>query len=63
MSGSPGQEGSSMFYCIDESLEQVESSGACENVHHLGTVFIDTSSPLHEPNNGGQELPCVACTK
>ena len=63
MTGNPGQEGSSMFHCIDESLEQVKSSGACEDVHHLGTVFIDASSLVHEPNNGGQELPCVVCTK
>ena len=63
MSGSSGQEGSSMFYCIDEPLEQVKSSGECEDVYHLGTVFIDASSLLHEPNNGGQELPCVVCTK
>ena len=63
MSGSLSQEGSSMFHCIDESLEQVKSSGACENVHLLGTIFTDESSLLHEPNSGGQELPCVVCTK
>ena len=63
MSGSHGQEGSSMFHCIDESLEQVKSSGACEDVHLLHTVGTDSSSLLHESNNGGQEFPCVVCTK
>ena len=63
MSGSHSQEGSSMFHCIDKSLEQVKSSGACENVYLLHTVHTDSSSLLHEPNNGGQEFPCVVCTK
>ena len=63
MSGSHGQEGSSMYHCIDESLEQVKSSGACEDIHHLSTVDTDSGSLLHEPNNGHQELPCVVCTK
>ena len=63
MSGGHGQEGSSMFHCIDESLEQVKSSGECENVHHLCTIDTNAGSLLHVPNNGGQELPCVVCTK
>ena len=63
MAGNTGQEGSSMYHCIDESLEQVKSSGACEDVHRLSTIVIDSASLLHEPNNGGHELPCVVCTK
>ena len=63
MAGSNGQEGSSMYHCVDESLEQVKSSGACENVHRLSTVDTTASSLLHEPNSGGHELPCVVCTK
>ena len=63
MSGNFNDEGNSMFYCIDESLEQAKSSGACEDAHHLYTVDTDSSSLLHEPNNGDHELPCVVCTK
>ena len=48
-----------MHHCMDESLEQVKISGACEDVHHLSTILTDSGSLLHEPNNGGQELPCV----
>ena len=51
MAGSHGQEGSSMYHCIDESLEQVKSSGECEYVHHLYTVDTDLSSLLHEVMN------------
>ena len=50
-------DGSSMYYCIDEALEQLPSSGACETVHVLFTV----SSTV--PTNSGYELPCVVCTK
>ena len=63
MSGTHSQEGNNMFYCIDESLEQVKSTGACEDVHHLYSVYTDLLSLLHEPNSGDQELPCVVCTK
>ena len=63
LNGIHSQEGSSMYHCIDESLEQVKSSGACEDVHHLYTVNTDSSSLLLEPNNGGHELPCAVCTK
>ena len=63
MAGNGGQEGSSMYYCVNESLEQVKSSGACEDVHHLYTIYTSSSSLLHVPNSGGQQLPCVICTK
>ena len=58
MAGSNGQEGSSMYYCIDKAMEQIESSGSCDNMHHLYMVHsyeIDNSSVY--------ELPCVVCTK
>ena len=57
MTGPEGYYGGSMYYCIDEALEQVPTSGSCENVHHLYTV----SSTV--PTNSGYELPCVVCTK
>ena len=63
MAGSHGQERSSMYHCIYESLEQVKSNGECEYVHHLYTVDTDSESLLHVLNNGHHELPCVACTK
>ena len=57
MAGPDGHEGGSMYYCIDEALEQVPTSGSCETVHILYTV----SSTV--PTNSGYELPCVVCTK
>ena len=63
MAGNNGQEGSSMYHCVDESLEQVKSSGACEDLHIMRTVYTTSSSLLHVPNSGGQELPCAVCTK
>ena len=63
MAGDNGQEGSSMYHCVDESLEQVKSSGECEDVHFMRTVYTVSSSLLHVPNSGGHELPCAVCTK
>ena len=63
MAGDTGQEGSSMYHCVDESLEPVKSSGECEDVHFMRTVYTTSSSLLHVPNSGGQELPCAVCTK
>ena len=58
MAGSNGHEGGSMYYCIDEALEQIQSSGTCDSVHYLYTVHS------HENKNSGPyELPCVVCTK
>ena len=57
MAGPEGNYGGNMYYCIDETLEQVPTSGSCEIVHHLYTV----SSTV--PTNSGYELPCVVCTK
>ena len=60
MAGGYNQEGSSMYYCIDEALELIKSSGNCENAHHLYTVRL--SGP-YVPTSRGYELPCVVCTK
>ena len=58
MAGSNSQEGSSMYYCIDKAMEQIESSGTCNSNHYLYTVNS------YEINNSGEyELPCVVCTK
>ena len=43
MAGHQNQEGSSMYYSIDESLEQVKGSGSCEDVHHMYTVLARRS--------------------
>ena len=43
MAGHHGQEGSSMYYCIDESLEQIKGSGNCESVHRMYTVLARRS--------------------
>ena len=38
MAGYHGQEGSSMYNCIDKSLEQIPGSGSDQNPHRLYTV-------------------------
>ena len=59
MAGHHGQEGSSMYYCIDESLEQIKGSGNCESVHCMCTVFARRS---YIPTTS-TSLSCVVCTK
>ena len=59
MSGDNSHHGGSMYYCIDEALEQVKGSGNCENIHHMYTVrairaYVSTT---------GYALSCVVCTK
>ena len=61
MAGSHGQEGSSMFYCIDENLEQIKGSGSDEVSYDLFTVYVVSSSNL--PHDGNHLSPCVVCTK
>ena len=58
MAGADGHEGGSMYYCIDEVMEQIQSSGSCDGAHYLYTVH---SYVLN--NSGASELPCVVCTK
>ena len=59
MAGSTGHHGGSMYYCIDENLEQVKGSGSCGNAHLLYTVgasrrYVSTTS---------KALSCIVCTK
>ena len=59
MAGDTGHHGGSMYYCIDENMEQVKGSGSCKNVHLLYTVgarraYVPTTSRV---------LSCVVCTK
>ena len=61
MAGHYNQVGGSMFYCIDENLEQIKGSGAVESAHDLFTVYTASSAFL--PYNGGHVLSCVVCTK
>ena len=35
MAGNYAHHGGSMYYCIDEALEQVQGSGSCEDAHHM----------------------------
>ena len=63
MTGDNGHEGSSMYHCVDKSLEQVQSSGECEDVHFMKTVYTTSSSCLHVTNSGTKEISCAVCTK
>ena len=58
MAGDNSQEGSSMYYCIDKAMEQIESSGSRDNIHYL---YMVNSYEIN--NSGPYELPCVVCTK
>ena len=60
MAGGSGHPGGSMYYCIDENLEQVKGSGNCENLHYLHTVGAVRS---YVPNTTSKALSCVVCTK
>jgi len=59
MAGGNNSGGGSMYYCIDENLEQVKGSGSCENVHLMYPVVAAGShipSPTAgEAEQGGQE--------
>ena len=59
MAGHHTQEGSSMYYCIDENLEEIKGSGGDHNGWDLFTVYATGAVP-HISNN---VLPCVVCTK
>ena len=60
MAGHHTHEGSSMYNCIDENLEQIKSSGTAENVHLLYTVYATGS---YVPYDGTYAMSCVVCTK
>ena len=55
MAGNNNQEGSSMFYCIDENLEQIKGTGGDDSGYDLYTVYMATIN--------GYALSCVVCTK
>ena len=59
MAGHYNQEGSSMYYCIDENLEEIKGSGGDNNGWDLFIVYATGAVP-HISNNA---LPCVVCTK
>ena len=60
MAGHHNQEGSSMYYCIDENLEQIKGTGGDGAGYELFTIYATGS---HVPRNGNYALSCVVCTK
>ena len=60
MAGHHSQEGSSMYYCIDENLEQIKGSGGDHDGYHLYTVY---ASGAFVPQISNFALSCVLCTK
>ena len=60
MAGHHTQAGSSMFYCIDENLEQIKGTRGSDNGYHLYTVHASGS---FIPRDGSYALSCVVCTK
>ena len=59
MAGHYNQEGSSMYNCIDENLEQIRGTGSSQSIHLLYTVYATGSYVPHD----GYALSCVVCTK
>ena len=61
MAGYLGHKGGTMYYCIDENLEQVPGSGSSENVQLFYPVCV-SGSYVDVPTDG-YALSCVVCTK
>ena len=59
MAGHYSHEGSSMYNCIDENLEQIRGTGSPETIHLLYTVRASGSYVPHD----GYALSCIVCTK
>ena len=59
MAGHHTHNGGSMYYCIDENMEQVKGSGNCEDAHEIYTVGVNR---LHVPTTSNA-LSCIVCTK
>ena len=59
MAGYHTHKGGSMYYCIDENLEQVPGSRVSENLQLFYTVKVAGS---YVPTDG-YALSCVVCTK
>ena len=60
MAGLHNQEGSSMYYCIDENLEQIKGSGGDHDGSDLYTIY---ASGAFVPRISNYALSCVVCTK
>ena len=60
MAGWYNHEGSSMYYCIDENLEQIKRSGSCDSSAQLFYTVKATGSYVPSDRYA---LSCVVCTK
>ena len=54
-----GHEGSSMYNCVDKSLEQIPGSGGSQGGHEIYTVYAPCG--YYIPCSG-TEVTCVVCT-
>ena len=59
MAGYHGQDGSSMYYCIDKHLEQIPGSGGNQNGHRLYTIYAVCGYYIPCSST---ELTCVVCS-
>ena len=59
MAGYYSQEGSTMYNCIDKSLEQIPGSGSNQNPHVLYTVYAVCG---HYFPCSSTEMTCVVCS-
>ena len=59
MAGRYNQEGSSMYNCIDEGVEQIKGTAGAQGGHYLYTIHVSGS---YVPSDG-YALTCVVCTK
>ena len=62
MVGDDGEEGSSVFDCIDFSLEQVPGTGGDRGWHYKYPVRVSTSSDSL-PYDSSYAMSCVVCSK
>ena len=60
MAGLHTQAGSSMYYCIDENLEQIKGTRGDDGGYYMYTVYATGS---YVPRDGNYALSCVVCTK
>ena len=60
MAGNYNQEGNSMYYCLDENLEQIKGTGGGDYGYDLWAVY---ATGLYVPCDGNYALSCVVCTK
>ena len=60
MVGAHNQDGSSMYNCIDKSLQQVPGSGYNKNGHEMHTVRAICGYFI--PCSSSDELTCVVCS-